>query len=336
NTEADECAPCFSGGALYFASDRLGTAGGLDLYRARYDHGLFEVAERLTGEINSTADDTDPAPAPGSEAILFASNRAGGALPNFDLFLARPAESNLLEDGEDDPGADSAQWIVEPLAVLNSGYDERDPAFTADGRTVFFASDRAPSLGRFDLYRSSLGQDGWIPPVPLEGLNTQRSERGPLPTRDGFELLFSVETADEPADLFRARSRELFRTPGRPVGWRELLFLAVLLALALLAWMAKRWEQLEVLYKCILVSLLVHLLAMWAFQDVFPESGEYELHGDSNRILVRLISNPTGPLAANAERGGDLQVAQEERTQAAQRADAERAVATAAQADLAR
>jgi len=342
NTEADECAPCFSGGALYFASDRLGTAGGLDLYRARYDHGLFEEAERLTGEINSTSDDTDPAPAPGSEAILFASDRAGGALPNFDLFLARPVEVVLPEDvggaGEegDDPLVEAAEWSIEPLAVLNSGYDERDPAFTADGRTVFFASDRTASLGGFDLYRSSLGNDGWIPPVPLEGLNSEHSERGPMPTRDGFELLFSIETADDTADLFLARSRELFRTPGRPVGWRELLFLAVLVALALLAWMAKRWEQLEILYKCVLVSLLVHLLAMWAFQDVFPESGEYELRGDSNRILVRLVSNPTGPLASNTERGGQLEVEQQERTEVAERTDSEQAVATAAEAALAR
>ena len=42
--------------------------------------------------------------------------------------------------------------------------------------------------------------------------------------------------------LERARSRELVRTPGRPVGWREILVLAALLLLALLAALAKRWR----------------------------------------------------------------------------------------------
>ena len=298
NSDADDCAPAFGGDCLYFASDRSGTIGGLDLYRAPFSSGVFGEPARLEGGLCTTADDTDPAPVPGSPALAFASNRAGAGLAQFDLFLARPA-------------ADAApDWQVEALAALNTEFDEREPAFTGDGRHVFFASDRPGGAGGFDLYRSALGSAGWVPPVPLLGLNGAGAERGPLPAADGFELLLAIE--DDPAlaageaHLARARSLELFRVPGRPVGWRELLVLAALLALALLAWLAKRWEELEVLYKCLLVSLVVHGLLLWWFREVYPEPGRIDLDGPGERMRVRLGSDPDPSPAADVERAGRL------------------------------
>jgi len=297
NSEADDCAPAFGGDCLYFASDRTGTIGGLDLYRAPFSSGVFGEPARLEGGLSTTADDTDPAPVPGSAALAFASNRGAAALAHYDLYLARPA------DGASD-------WSVEPLEVLNSDFDEREPAFTSDGRHVFFASDRPGGAGGFDLYRSALGSAGWVPPVPLLGLNGARAERGALPSAEGFELLLTVE--DEAADatsgphLARARSLELFRVPGRPVGWRELLFLAALLLLALLAFLAKRWEELEVLYKCLLVSLVVHGLLLWWFREVYPEPGRIDLDGPGERMRVRLGIDPDPSPAADVERAGRL------------------------------
>jgi len=322
NTGADEWAPCFGGGALYFASDRRGTSGGLDLWRAPYDRGTFGPAERLNGGVNSSADDTDPAPIPGSEAIVFASNRRHERRDDFELYLARPdrtpeagpksgasagAEQAEARGGN---GADdsSGAWRVEPIVELNTPFDERDPALTADGKTMFFASDRDGTLGGFDLYRTVFGAGRWLAPEPLHGVNSTLSERGPSPSPDGFQLAFHVEGPGG-ADLYSARSIELFRTPGRPVGWRELLVIGLLLAVALLATLAKYWEQLEVVYKCFLVSVVVHLLLMWWMRDVYPEGGEYELQGESNRIRIRLLDSGRGPQAQNTEHGGRLEVA---------------------------
>src|SRR5688572_4626688 len=62
NSPADELAPAFGHGALYFASDRPGGAGGLDVWRAPFAAGEFGAVERLAPGLNSAADETDPAP----------------------------------------------------------------------------------------------------------------------------------------------------------------------------------------------------------------------------------------------------------------------------------
>ena len=318
NTAGDERAPCFAGDWLWFASDRGGGEGGLDLWRAEWAGGLFDTPEHLGGELASVFDDTDPAPVPGSDSVVFASDRAGRLTRDFDLYMARPAQ------GE---GTGAEEWHVALLDELDSAFDERDPAFTADGRTLYFASNRDAGRGGFDLYRtarlSSAGVDSgaatststprprtWIEPEALEGVNSPGSERTPSPSIDGFSLRFSRKDPARPAagyDLLEAHSRELFRAPGRPVGWLELLLLAALLLLALLAWLAKRWNELEVLYKCVLVSLLAHFLLMWYLRDVYPEGGGYEVRDRGDRIRVRLVSDSSARSARNAERAGQIE-----------------------------
>lgn len=282
NTGADECTPTFHGQDLYFASDRAGGEGGLDLYRARWTGAAFSVPERLAGPINSPADDCDPAPRPGVDEIVFASNRGSAG---FDLYVASPSDA-----------------AVHTLAALDTAGDEREPAFSPDGRALFFASDREHA-GSFDLWHSFVGADGWLEPTPLDSLNSAGSERGPCPTADGFTLYFTREVAGDAADVLRARTLELYRLPARPVSWSELSVVAALLALALMAFLAGRWPALETIYKCFLVSVLLHLALLWWFRGVIMESGGHSPEDRPHRYPVRLIS-PTDQRLT--EHGGRL------------------------------
>jgi len=297
---SDECSPAFAGDALYFASDRPGGAGGLDLYRAPYSDGEFGAAVRVGDPVNTASDDCDPAPRPGTRELVFASNRKGGG---YDLFVA-------------DAATTGAPTLLESL---ETDRDEREPAFTADGRTLFFASNRASGGADFDLYRSSASEEGWTAPVPLAGLNTEASERAPAPAFDDFSLYFARDPGSGAFDLLRARSIELFRLPGRPVGWLELMLLAALLALALLAWLAKRWPKLDTLYKCYLVSLIVHFLLLLWFTDLFPGSGSADAGTRRDGFRVHLASSASTARTASRERAGQLE---SERSAAAESASA--------------
>lgn len=293
----DECAPAFlrspSGAAeLYFASDRPGGAGGLDLWRAPFTDGSASAPERLSGAVQSSADDTDPAPfagtttTDGGNGLVFASNRGGAS---FELFEAWP----------DDSGA----WSAARIDALASDAHEREPSFTADGRTLFFASDRG---GDFDLWRATRLADGWSAPTRLAGLASPLAERAPCAAFDDFSLYFARGASDGELGLVRARSRELFLRSSEPVGWVELLVLGLLLLAALLAWLAKRWPRLETLYKCYLVSLVAHLLLLWLFGRLFVDSSTWPGRTKRDGFQVRLEA-PRGPSATTRERAGELE-----------------------------
>ena len=319
NSVGDDLAPAFGPDGLWFASDRPGGLGRFDLYRAPLLRDGIGPAAHVP-ELSSKSDDLDPAPSPTGGAVAFVSNR--GVTRGLDLFLARPGDGNA--------------FVIEPIVRLNSAGDEREPAFAADGRTLFLASDREGGQGGFDLYRSSYGSEGWVNPSPLAGVNGPGDERGPAPSADGFTLLFggsqpslrpAEDTTDEvaAAQLWRARSVELFREPGRPVGWLELSLLSILILLALLAWLAKRWENLDVLYKCLLVSFIAHVLLMMWFQEVYPERELYASGepGGGRRMRLRLDADPNGRNAARSEMGGAIEVARAEASGAPSRSESE-------------
>lgn len=287
NTEHDELAPAFGAGGLWFASNRPGGAGGLDLYRAPFDEGEAGAPSRAQAELQSRADDTDPAPMPDG-GLLFASNRDGRAL-GFELYRASPRPEG---------------FEVEPLLALSSPADEREPALASDGRALFFATDREPR-GHSRLYRSLLEHDAWLPPEPIAGL--PEGARGPAPAADGFTLLFALADAQGGSDIWRARSIELLRRPGPPVGWLDAALLAALLLLALLAWLAKRWERLDVLYKCFLASLLAHAALLLWTRGVQASAEAAEV-GPERTFEVRL-ARPSGKPARELERGGRLELA---------------------------
>lgn len=303
NSSADDLSPAFGPGHLYLASNRRGGEGGLDLWRASYLDGVFGVAENLGAGVNGEGNEADPAPMPGSRDLVFASDRASGRRSDWNLYVARPRPTVPGESRAEEP-----DLRVSPIDSLNTGFQEREPTFTADGRSVVFSSDRDGSLGGFDLFRSVRKEGVWLEAEAVPGVNSIRSERGPKLSEDGFSLLMAIEDGRGGSDLFRARSLELFRMPGRPVGWLDLLILLALVLLALLAWLAKRWESLEVLYKCFLASVIAHLLMLWWFREIYPESEEVPLAGESRVFQVQLAAASSSANARRMERGGVVEV----------------------------
>jgi outer membrane protein OmpA-like peptidoglycan-associated protein/tetratricopeptide (TPR) repeat protein len=85
-----------------------------------------------------------------------------------------------------------------PIAKLNGNintiFNETHASLSADGKTLFFTSDRKGGFGGLDIYKSELKPDGWGPPVNLgPAINTIFDEETPFLTSDGKKLFFSSQ-----------------------------------------------------------------------------------------------------------------------------------------------
>lgn len=89
---------------------------------------------------------------------------------------------------------EKGQWSVPTNAgpPLNSRYSEKHPAISADGRRLFFASNRPGGSGSYDLWMSEKKGEEWSLPVNLgASLNTPGLEQSPFIHPDQQSLYFS-------------------------------------------------------------------------------------------------------------------------------------------------
>ena len=114
----------------------------------------------------------------GRTALWFSRDRPGGA-GGYDIWMSRKA-------GEG--------WSEAVPVPFNSAGRDFDPAFSADGRSVYFCSDRPGGMGKADLYRVSYSGGTFGEPEHLgPAVNSAGDEFAPMLSRNGRELLFSSD-----------------------------------------------------------------------------------------------------------------------------------------------
>lgn len=114
----------------------------------------------------------------GTVAAWFTRNRAGGA-GSYDIWTSTHT---------------SGGWSTPGPAPFNSAQRDFDPAFSADGRFLYFCSDRPGSLGGDDLYRVPVTQEGFGQVEHLDPqVNTAGNEWAPMLSGDGNMLLFASD-----------------------------------------------------------------------------------------------------------------------------------------------
>ncbi len=75
--------------------------------------------------------------------------------------------------------------------LLNQEYRVGEMHLSADGKDLYFHSDRPGTAGQYDLWVSHMQGGVWQEPVNLEPLNTPENEGWPFLSEDGNELWFT-------------------------------------------------------------------------------------------------------------------------------------------------
>lgn len=173
------------GFSLFFASNRSGGSGGLDLYVSEWsaqEEAWGTPIEMVA--LNSATNDLCPTVSIDRHRIFFVSNRSGGCGGN-DIYVSfrRDKRDNL----------DAWESPLNLDCTINSSLDEYSPAYFEDddGSEYLYFSACTPGTSECDLYVSARQSDGsWGAPSAVTELNSASSDMRPNIARDGLTIYF--------------------------------------------------------------------------------------------------------------------------------------------------
>ncbi|MBI9068130.1 MAG: PD40 domain-containing protein [Salinivirgaceae bacterium] len=143
NTDGVEMGACLSpdGKVLYFASDRRGGRGQLDLYMAKKDaSGQWKASENLGSMLNTQYDENFPSLSPDGKTLYFASKGHLG-VGEYDLYSTQYI--------------DSLKTWTTPRNLgfpINTPLDNTSISFT-NTNTAYIAANRKEGIGKLDIYK---------------------------------------------------------------------------------------------------------------------------------------------------------------------------------------
>ncbi len=186
---------------LYFASTRAGkgkTYGWndqpyLDLYRAKYkgiDNPLIDV--EAVSEVNTQYHDGPATISEDGKTMFFATEsfRQGDYVKNKSklIKLGKVSLYKATRKGK--------KWSdFEPVPFNGKDYSVSNPSLSADGKTLYFASDMPGTMGGMDIWKVAIHEDGSYG-VPLNmgsQINTEGRESFPFIAQDD-KLYFASDS----------------------------------------------------------------------------------------------------------------------------------------------
>lgn len=187
NSEQSDFGGTMSDGKLYITSGRNNsrkTYGWnqepfLDIYAmSKNSDGSYQAAELMNDEINTRYHEGLVSFSPDGSTMYF--SRESYFEKDFQKdSLSRTRFSQLYLFKATKLGND---WdTVESLKINSKNYSVKNPAVSADGNTLFFASDMPGGFGMFDIYKAPINEDGSLgTPVNMgQKVNTEGQEMFP-------------------------------------------------------------------------------------------------------------------------------------------------------------
>ena len=185
NSSADDLHPTVSadGLSLLFHSFRSGGSGGADLWVTRRPtvSDPWEIQVNLGELVNSSVEERAPSVSSDGLELYFHSNRPGGQ-GGTDLWVTTRATVS-------DPWGEPVN-----LGPTVNTADDRNPDISADGLSLYFASNRPGGYGDTDFWVTTriTKNAEWGTPVHLGStVNSSYAERQPTISADGLWLFFN-------------------------------------------------------------------------------------------------------------------------------------------------
>ncbi len=176
--------------------------GDEDLMTATFNGETWSPPVTLSSSINTTDNEGTASLSADGRMIVFTACQGRKGFGSCDLYLSR-------KTGDDW----SAPENLGP--IINTRHYESQPSLSADGRRLYFISDRPGGKGRRDIWRSDLDAGGnWREPVNLGSpVNTSFDEVSPFIHANGQSLFFG---SDGHAGL---GGYDLFVSDSAQTGW---------------------------------------------------------------------------------------------------------------------
>jgi peptidoglycan-associated lipoprotein len=192
NTAGSEFSPTVLGNELVFSSskkEKIYKNNGqamLGLYKISIsqDAGTTQGTPVLFSKeiFAEEANEASPAFSPDGKTLVFARGNTGKKkdAPDVDLYMSRNV---------------GGQWTVPAILPINDSLAwDGSPAFSRDGKTLYFASNRAGGSGGIDLYRTNMDASGrFSKPVNMgKDINTAGDDMFPY-VAEGGKLYFASD-----------------------------------------------------------------------------------------------------------------------------------------------
>ncbi|GAA4454651.1 hypothetical protein GCM10023189_21400 [Nibrella saemangeumensis] len=136
----------------------------------------------LSDNINTPENEGTPSLSADGRTLVFTACQGRRGFGSCDLYISRKTGDTW-----------SAPQNLGP--AINTRYWESQPSLSADGRRLYFVSDRPGGQGRRDIWRSDLNASGeWVEPVNLGvPVNTPFNEASPFIHANGRTLFFASD-----------------------------------------------------------------------------------------------------------------------------------------------
>ncbi|MBN2669790.1 MAG: OmpA family protein [Bacteroidales bacterium] len=170
-----------------------------NIYVTSYERDKWTKMRKLNKNINSSNWESHASITEDGKTLFFTSDRPGG-YGGLDVY-----KSEFDEEAQD--------WgpAINLGPTINSIYDEETPYVVNNGKVLYFSSQGHYGMGGFDIFYSSLLDNGnWTSPMNLGyPLNTVGNDLFYLPRRNGEYAIFPLNNNDrgtmQTNDIFRIK-----------------------------------------------------------------------------------------------------------------------------------